>query len=321
MKTKINTELHNLDPSTLIELYQIDLKGKGRYYFHAGENGFKKEIVFNSQEYDFIPMRATGFEYKGDGRLPRPSMTISNHMGFMSIKAVYFDDFIGHKVRRIKTFARFIDDVNFPNSVNPFGAPDFDETFAVDEYYVNQKTKEDKNLVEFELVSILELEGANVPARRIMADYCCWTYRGRRGCGYDGEPAADIYNKKIKDGGYDGNLIGADSFLGSDDFIRTGPSIDIVQWSPGEYYDRGQVVELFPFESNPFTKPSSLFICLTDKTRSDPRTDSENWVKDECSKNLQGCRLRYGAGAPEAQERTKGLPFGAFPGVSKYKFE
>lgn len=322
MKSQLNRTLHDTDPTIIVELFQVDLQGKGTYYFHGGENGFQAKLVFDGRGYDFIPLKAEGFEFKGDGRLPRPTMTISNHMGFMSIKALYFDDFISHKVTRIKTFVKFLDDENFPNNVNPFGPPDVDEAFAKDEYYINQKIREDKNSVEFELVSILELQDIRLPARRVMSDYCSWIYRSTNGCGYAGEPCANIYNKKIKDGGYDGNLIGAESFLGATDFIRDADgNVDILRWNVTGYYDKGQVVEVAPPGYNAATKPSSLYVCLNDNIRSSPDSDSDNWARDECSKDLQGCRLRYGTGAPGDQETTKGLPFGAFPGVAKYFFE
>jgi lambda family phage minor tail protein L len=323
MRTRINNEIYDVEPGVMVELFQLDLKGKGTYYFHAGENGFKTKLVFGGIGYDFIPITATGFEYVGDGRLPRPSLTVSNYMGFMSIKALHFDDFIGHKFTRIKTFIRFLDNENFPNNLNPFGIPDSDEAFAVDEFYVNQKTQENKNVMEFELVSIMELEGVSLPARRIMSNYCSWLYRSTIGCGYTDKPVADFYNKKIQDGGYQNTAdIGGSTFLGGDALIKNGDgSLSIITWNPGSFYDRGQVVEVLPHGYDPETKPPSMFVCLSNSTRSNPETDTENWVKDSCSNNVIGCRIRHGQGAPQAREIEKGLPFGAFPGVARYDFE
>lgn len=323
MRTRINNEVYNVEPGVIVELFQLDLKGKGTYYFHAGENGFKTKLVFGGIGYDFIPITATGFEYMGDGRLPRPSLTVSNYMGFMSIKALHFDDFIGHKLTRIKTFIRFLDNENFPNNINPFGDPDSDETFARDEFYVNQKKQENKDLVEFELVSIMELEGVALPARRIMSDYCPWIYRSTIGCGYTKKPVADFYNKKIQDGGYSNTAdVGSPTFLGSESLLQNPDgTLSILTWDPASFYKRGQVVEVIPYGSNPETKPSSMFVCLSDDTRSNPETDTERWVKDSCSNNIIGCRIRYGDNAPGDRESTKGLPFGGFPGVSRYAFE
>ena len=45
--SKANTSLFDLDPSTMICLYKVDLKDKGNYLFHAGENGYQNKLVFN----------------------------------------------------------------------------------------------------------------------------------------------------------------------------------------------------------------------------------------------------------------------------------
>ena len=134
--------LFDLDPSAIIALYQIDLRDKGKYFFHAGENGYKQKIVFNSIEYDFFPLKAEGFELKGDGTLPRPTLTMSNHQGVISLRLNYFEDFINYKVTRIKTFVKYLDNANFPNNINPHAEPDPSAAFAEDAYYINQKTKE-----------------------------------------------------------------------------------------------------------------------------------------------------------------------------------
>jgi phage-related protein len=222
-------------------------------------------------------------------------------------------------VTRIKTFIKFLDNLNFPNGINPYGEPDGEEAFSKDEFYVNQKITENKDLMEFELVSILELQDVRIPARRIMADYCSWIYRSSKGCGYNGVPVADLYNKKIQDAGYVGNLVGGESYLGDFQFLEDPPgTVSIPRWAQTGVYQKGQVVEVAPCGYNPETKPTTLYVCLADNMRSNPAYDEDNWVKDDCSKDLQGCRLRFGEGAPQGQESTKGIPFGAFPGVAKF---
>ena len=163
--SKINKEIFATEPSTVVLLYVVDLKDQGEYRFHAGENGYNNPIIFNEKEYNYYPIKVEGFEMHGDGKLPRPKLTFSNQNGNISMRLGVFKDFINYKVTRIKTFVRYIDDVNFPNNVNPHADPDPDSSFVEDVFYVNQKTKEDDNVVEFELVSLLELQNANIPAR------------------------------------------------------------------------------------------------------------------------------------------------------------
>ena len=86
-----NTEKHinellELEPSSIISLYKINLKDKGDYLFHAGENGYRKKIVFDGQSYDFYPIRVDGFDMQAGGGLPRPRMTFSNYQGNISMR-------------------------------------------------------------------------------------------------------------------------------------------------------------------------------------------------------------------------------------------
>jgi phage-related protein len=65
--------------------------------------------------------------------------------------------------------------------------PDADPTaeFPRDVYYIDRKSGEDKDLVEFELASSLDLAGVALPRRQVVQNYCPWKYRGSE-CGYTG---------------------------------------------------------------------------------------------------------------------------------------
>ena len=76
-----------------------------------------------------------------------------------------------------------MDEVNFPENVNPFGNSDPESRFDDDLYVFNRKISENKYFVEFELVSPLEVENYTLPARIMIANYCPWKYRGI-GCRY-----------------------------------------------------------------------------------------------------------------------------------------
>ena len=339
--------LFELDPSAIICLYKIDLKGKGQYLFHAGENGYKNKLVFNSQEYDFFPIKVDGFETPGDGRLPRPKMTFTNHQGVISLRLNYFDDFINYKVTRIKTFVKYLDAVNFPHGVNPHAEPDPDAAFGEDVFFVNQKTKEDDNIVEFELVSLLELENANVPARTIYSNNCPWNYRGAIGCGYNGKPISDAKNKRFVPSGYHpvkigdkflpGGAVGADVYFEDEfqgeEFAKAEGDESYQDWLITETYQKGDVVKVVPYDNDSDLNPIDIYVCLNNEVRSNPIHDSENWALDDCDRTLCGCRLRFSDLATEAGggsrssneglhvESKDGLPFGGFPGVDPYEFK
>ena len=333
----INTEklinnIFELDPSIVICLYKIDLKEKGEYLFHAGENGYKKPIVYNKQEYDFFPIMVDGFEIPGNGRLPRPKMTLSNHLGVVSLRLAYFKDFVNHKVTRIKTFVKYLDHENFPNDRNPYVDPDSSVAFQEDIFYVNEKTQENSSIVEFELVSVLELESASIPNRKIYSNNCSWQYRSSLGCGYTGKPIADEKNKRFLDAGYYGMSVGSETYFPLFDQVeKNNFSGNIYEWNAASIYQKGDVVVVRSYDEDDVNKPPSFYVCINNDTESFPPRDRGNWVIDECDKTLCGCRLRYSETSSEAggalksdekwTEEKNGLPFGGFPGVDPYDFK
>ncbi len=80
------------------------------------------------------------------------------------------------------TLARFLDAVNFPDG-NPTADPS--QHFADEMWFVEQKTTETHQYVEFELSSVLDLMGVQLPYRQIIKNSCPWKYRGTE-CGYTG---------------------------------------------------------------------------------------------------------------------------------------
>ena len=351
--TEKNTKtLFELDPSVIIHLYRIDLKENGSYLFHAGENGYQERIVFDKKEYDYFPIKAEGFEMHGDGKLPRPKLRFTNHQGVISLRLKSFNDFINYKVTRIKTFIKYLDNINFPDNVNPHAEPDPEASFAEDVFYVNQKTKEDDNIVEFELVSLLELQNANLPGRTVYANSCPWIYRGKIGCGYMGKPIADSKNKRFVPSGYhtqtvegrtvDVSMVGSEVYFSGDfsstEFAQKNAVGSYPEWAATGVYSKGDVVSVSPFNGDASTTPVDVYVCLSNNTQSSPIYSRAEWAQDQCSKSLCGCRLRFssaatGAGGGQRMlyratssdntwiEGKNGLPFGAFPGVDPYEFK
>jgi len=290
MEQSIHNEIMELEPSALVILYELVLKGHGAsYYFHAGENGYTNEIQFQGQSYYYIPIKAEGFDFT-DSKLARPTLTADNTDSFFSLKTRFFKDFIGYTFKRTRTFVKFLSDDNFPNNINPFGTPT-EVSFPEEKYIINKKTVENKNVIQFELVSPLEKEAAFIPNRKIVYNTCQWKYRSNIGCGYNGLPVTDSK----------GNFI---------DFTPTGTPISL--YSSTQSYNSGNyvVVESLPNSSD----PDRVYVCLQDGTiNKDPSTDKTSWIADACPKNISGCRCRFGV-----NEETDGLPFGGFPGSWQY---
>ena len=203
-------ELLNTGPFAIIELFELktfkDMHGADEtYYFHAGRNRKTTEptndedivsaysIYWNGHHYLPLPIEAQGFEYKGDGGLPRPTIRVANLNSnitqlLLGVNAVTpGNDLNGAQVTRIRTLSRFLDGMNWENGVNPYGNPSTDEAAQMPKevYYIDRKVTETRDLVEFEMVSSLDLANAKAPRRLVMQNLCQWKYKGKE-CGYTG---------------------------------------------------------------------------------------------------------------------------------------
>ena len=192
-------ESQKINPSSIIELYKIDLfeklhGGNNTYYFHDGTNSLtegSQNVIWAGQVYTAFPVSVEGFEYAGNGQLPQPKLKIANVGGAIStiLDAVRVvnpgNDLIGAKLTRIRTFARFVDAANFPGNVNPWGTPDSTAEWPREIYFIIQKSAETRDLCEFTLGSAFDLQGARAPKRQCLSNLCPWVYRSSE-CGYTG---------------------------------------------------------------------------------------------------------------------------------------
>ena len=344
---RINTQalldqLSDSEPSIMVELFEIDT---ARYsgetlYFHNGK-AVQGDLIFGSKTYKAYPFEVADFEVKGDGTLPRPKLTFANVDGFVSRLIRGQDDFVGLHIKRIRTFLKYIDAENFVDNINPFGEPDSTARFPDDEFVINQKTQEDKNIVSFELVSVLDLEEATVPTRIMFSHYCPWTYRGI-GCRYGnsmihrsfsdmnspearGLPVGDEFDKSFNSDyrfSHEGNASWQNT---KSAFVFSGYYDSTGIYSSGDWV---KIANIDPKDKNYelvfVAKPTGIMATHYPETTTaipfynvsgkDPRFDRDNWVQDQCSKTMSGCAIRF-------QNCSYGLPFGGFPGIDKYKYK
>jgi lambda family phage minor tail protein L len=188
--SSIVSGLQDLSPTSIIDLYELELfaalhGANETYRFHAGLTLKTPNtgVTWNGNQYTRYPIEVEGFEYRGDGQLPRPKIRVSNLFSLLSLVMIEINadnpgnDLCGAKVTRIRTLARYLDAVNFPGNVNPYGTPDPTAEAPREIYYVDRKVTENRNLVEFELVSAFDLAGVRAPKRQCIANICQWTYR------------------------------------------------------------------------------------------------------------------------------------------------
>lgn len=149
------------------------------FLFHAGNNMKDNgDIVWQSNTYTRMPCQATGFKYSGKGLLPRPTLTFSNLLGTITTiilrvnQTTPFIDLQRAKVTRRRTLARFLDEVNFPSNVNPFKVGSVDPTAELPKevYFIDKKTIENRDIVEFEMVSSFDLAGVFAPKKLVTRD-------------------------------------------------------------------------------------------------------------------------------------------------------
>ena len=171
------SDLQSINPSAIIELFTLTttaaLHGSATTYrFHNGtslkDNG---EIVWAGDTYQRFPIQAEGFAFQ-KGQLPRPTLTVSNALG--TITAILLNvnetttgnDLTGATVTRIRTLAKFLDAVNFPSNVNPYGTPDPNAEFPQEIYSIDRKSAENREVVTFELAAVIDLAGIRAPKRQ-----------------------------------------------------------------------------------------------------------------------------------------------------------
>ncbi len=181
----ITSEIQKLEPSAIIELFELDASSIGGELlrFHSGTNKLNENIFWQGNEYVRYPIQASGFEFSSSGTLPRPKMSVSNYLSAISTLLLELDDLIGAKVTRKRTLKKYLDAVNFVGGVNADADPD--AAFPDEIFFIDRKSIENRNVVEFELACSFDLSGVQLPRRQIIQNICSWRYRGGE-CGYTG---------------------------------------------------------------------------------------------------------------------------------------
>ena len=171
------SEVQKINPSAIIELFTLQLDNSLHgattiYRFHSGSNlNANGEIVWAGNSYQRFPIEATGFAYQR-GQIPRPKLVVSNALGTISAilltvnQTTTGNDLTGATVTRIRTMARFLDSINFPNNSNPLGTPDPTAEFKRQIYKIDRKATENREIVEFELAGSIDMAGVRAPKRQ-----------------------------------------------------------------------------------------------------------------------------------------------------------
>jgi lambda family phage minor tail protein L len=271
------------------------------------------QIIWQNKRYIPFPIMLDGIETASRGTLPKPKLTFTNQIQnssynffFTKIKNTIrsIGDIIGLEVTRKRTFLKYLDAVNFKsyggiiNDDNFIIDPDSYAALADDIFYVDRKLKENKEIIQYELSSIIDLENLKLPLRTMYSESCSLDYRGD-GCEYGN----NVYSSSQKNSG---NPIATDKDENITDLLNgttlTAGSPVIWSKTPVVSYSKGQFVYVVINDIKYF------FVSKTNGNTFSP-FNSNYWLADLCSKRLKGCRKRYGTNGE--------LPFGGFPATSK----
>jgi len=201
----IASDIQTLNPGTIIELFIIDTTPVGGSLvlnFHAGvaysSTSTWNDVVWSGaypytgspapRTYTRWPMQASGFQWSGQGPIPRPKITVGDALGVIAQLAIQNNDFVGATLTRKRTLLKYMDAVNFPGGVNPTADPT--AHFADDVYVIDRKSAQTDTALEFELTAAFDLTNKMLPGRQIIQNCCSWLYRGAE-CGYTGGAVAD----------------------------------------------------------------------------------------------------------------------------------
>ena len=193
--------------SPYIVVYEVYLQdsniggaGIDKLYFHDGKNtvagtdgnydiewyslineedfGSTNAAKYEKKTYSALPIESEGWEVRGTGTLPRPTIRMANVNSYWSGYLTDFDDLVGAKVIRRKTLEKYI--------VGGASVSTVPVEFNRDVYYIERKSAETASLIEFELTSAFDVEGIKLPRRSIMAARCPWKYKdtNQGGCNW-----------------------------------------------------------------------------------------------------------------------------------------
>tara|TARA_A100001515_G_scaffold132549_1_gene121121 strand:- start:653 stop:1546 length:894 start_codon:yes stop_codon:yes gene_type:complete len=197
--SSIYADLSTLAPDAIIELFELHydntLHGSTDILrWHAGSNAdVTGNITWNGNDYSRLPVQAEGFEYTNTGTLPRPTLAVANLNGAVTALLLGVNlttpgnDLTGAKVKRIRTLKKFLDG---ESAADPYA------TFPVEEWFIDRKATESRDVVSFELASKFDLSNKELPNRQVVANICQWQYRSSE-CSYTGSNYFDVNNNSV----------------------------------------------------------------------------------------------------------------------------
>jgi lambda family phage minor tail protein L len=197
---KIYADVQRLDLGELVDLFELDLTPFGGEHLRFHGYMQLEVITWQGHEYGPWPIQVDGIEASTEGAPAAPNLAVGNIgtgpdgeplPGVISALCMQFKDLLGARVTMRRTLGRYLDAVNFPDG-NPEADPTQELTPQV--WEIELKSSEDSSIVTFELATVLDADGVQLPGMIIQTDVCRWTrtglYRGPY-CQYSGAAMFD----------------------------------------------------------------------------------------------------------------------------------
>lgn len=162
-------ESRRLEAGTRVHLFRLDatVLGGGVYNF-SPDAVAGSAVMFGGTAYTAVPIEASGFEATSRGSMPQPRIRVSNTDLLMAAAVAELGDLVGATFTRWRTYARYLDDGDLPDS----------ETYAgPDIYTVDQKLSENRLFIEWRLASIIDQQDVRLPSRQVLRNVCQLRYR------------------------------------------------------------------------------------------------------------------------------------------------
>jgi lambda family phage minor tail protein L len=171
----IKTKIQTLVPGQLVELYNlISIDEATTYNFCNGVMDTGAMVAFGGVNYSPLPVESEGWEQTGEGKLPRPTIRVSNITGVLQSEVNNSNDLVGWTLTRRRTFYQYLDGGS---------SPDPTAQFPVDTYIVDRKTKQNSSIIEWELVAALDIENIQIPRKQALSS-CTHRYRNYVGAAF-----------------------------------------------------------------------------------------------------------------------------------------
>lgn len=213
----LHADYQKLEPGDEIRLFEIDGSAFNMgdiLYFHgyniphteaeilaAGGDESKlpaKSIWWQGAEYKAWPCELEGIESSTSGSDAQPTLRVGNIDGSISALCLHYDDLAMARVIIHETQKQYLDARNFPEG-NTTADPTQEKRHL---YFIDTKSLETDETVEFTLSSPMDLQGMMIPTRQYHS-VCTWCirnkYRSGDGCDYAGTKYFDKNNQPVDD--------------------------------------------------------------------------------------------------------------------------